>query len=193
MKPAHFAATALLALAACSKPAPEPSATPSEAPAPATEPSASAEPAPAPEPSPTLTAATFDGLEFGQPVPKTSGWKLDGEQASDECLTYASAKHANVYAMIEGGKLQRFTVMEGSDFKLPTGLGIGSTEAAVRKAYPGFIEEPHTYSAPPAKTLTSPDAKDGKPGLRFEIDEQRKVQMIHMGLRPALEYVEGCA
>jgi len=135
----------------------------------------------------------IDDLTLGQPVPRNSVWKAAGAQVSDACMTYSSPKHPEIYAMVEGGKVQRITVKGNEGFKTAEGIGIGSTEAAVRKAYLTFAEEPHKYADAPAKYLTSPDAKDGKPGLRFEIGGDGTVHMIHFGLRPALEYVEGCA
>ena len=44
-----------------------------------------------------------------------------------------------------------------------------------------------------AKSLTAPGASATNPALRFEIGEDGKVSLIHVGLMPQLEYVEGCA
>lgn len=190
---AILACTALLALAGCNKQAPEPTPTASEA-----EPTADASTPTLATPTAAATIAALapdgiDDLTFGQPVPKSSVWKPAGAQISDACMTYASPKHPEIYAMVEGGKVQRITVKKDAEFKLADGIGYGSTEAAVRKAYPAFVAEPHKYADAPAKYLTSPDAKDGASGIRFEIGGEGTVQLIHIGLRPALEYVEGCA
>ena len=57
----------------------------------------------------------------------------------------------------------------------------------------GFREEPHKYVDAPAKYLTAPNADSGGPALRFEIGQDGKVSLIHVGLMPVLAYVEGCA
>ena len=53
--------------------------------------------------------------------------------------------------------------------------------------------QPHEYSEAPAKYLTAPNAESGDPALRFEIGADRKVSLIHVGTKPVLFYVEGCA
>ena len=89
--------------------------------------------------------------------------------------------------------MRRVTVGQGSDVKLVEGIGVGATEAEVRAAFPGFREAPHEYLGPPAKYLTAPNAESGDPALRFEIGEDGKVSLVHVGTMPVLGYVEGCA
>ncbi len=68
----------------------------------------------------------------------------------------------------------------------------GSTEKEVRHWFAGFRAEPHKYQAAPAKYLTAPNAASD-PALRFEIGDDGKVTLIHVGTMPVLGYVEGCA
>ena len=191
------AATALLlCLAACSS---EPAQAPDVAPDSANErtPPAAAPPSTSPSPpAPAAKMLTLEGLgalRIGQAVPAGSGWAERGAQASDTCRIISSPDFPGVYAIVEGGKVRRITVGQRSGVKLIEGIGAGSTEAAVRAAFPGFRQAPHEYSDPPAKYLTAPHAAGGDPALRFEIGADAKVSLVHFGTMPVLGYVEGCA
>lgn len=194
------AATILLCLAACS---PEPAAdAPDAAPANDSAPPAATSPPAAPPPSepgdprPAANVLTLEGLgalRIGEAVPAGSGWAERGAQASDTCRIVGSPEFPGVYAIVEGGKVRRITVGERSDVKLVEGIGVGSSEAAVRAAFPGFREAPHEYAEAPAKYLTAPNADGGDGALRFEIGADRKVSLVHVGTMPVLGYVEGCA
>lgn len=200
MKRIPVAAAILTCLAACSsEPATEPdppsnavnqSAPSAAEPAPAAVPAAPAEARPAAE---LLTLEGLGGLRIGQKVPAGSGWAERGTQISDSCRTIGSPDFPGVYAIVEDGKVRRITVGSGSEVRLVEGIGVGSTEADVRAAFAGFREEPHKYSEAPAKYLTAPNAESGDPALRFEIGQDRKVSLMHVGAKPVLFYVEGCA
>ncbi|WGM39920.1 hypothetical protein [Caulobacter sp. NIBR1757] len=188
-----FAASALaitLALAACSPASNAPSD-----PVPTTPPAA---PAPA-QPAPPAASANVLGLEglgdlkLGQPVPAGSSWASRGAQASDSCTTISSPDYPGAYAIVEGGKVQRITLGQRSDVKLAEGIGVGDSEADVKKWFAGFREEPHKYEDAPAKYLTAPNAESGDAALRFEIGADGKVKLIHIGMAPVLGYVEGCS
>ncbi|MBC2670234.1 hypothetical protein ACFOON_03935 [Novosphingobium piscinae] len=137
------------------------------------------------------------GLRFGAPIPAGSSWQATAEpgdgQPADGCTIYRSAQVPDSYAIVIAGRLERVTFGPGSGQRLPGGVGPGSSATAVRAAYPQLEAEPHKYDAPPAGTLTSPDDGTMTPGLRFEIDGQRRVALIHLGRPPALWLVEGCA
>lgn len=194
-QPLALTASALalaLALAACSPAAEAPPATePAPAPAPA--------PAPVPAPAPPAANPKVIGLEglgdlrLGQPVPVGSSWAERGAQASEECRLVSSPDYPGVYAIVEKGKVQRITVGQRSDVKLVEGIGVGATEADVKKGFAGFVEEPHKYVDAPAKYLTAPNAPSGDPAVRFEIGADGKVSLIHVGMMPVLGYVEGCS
>lgn len=132
-------------------------------------------------------------LKVGQAVPPGSGWAERGAQISDECRLITSPDYPGVYAIAEGGKVRRITVGERSAVKLVEGIGVGSSEADVRRAFPGFRETPHAYIDSPGKYLTAPGAESGDPAVRFEIGEDGNVDLIHVGTMPVLGYVEGCA
>jgi len=184
-----------LALAACSRqPAAAPEADASVAPTAAASPSAA--PATSALASPAARTLGLEGLgdlRIGQPVPSGSSFAERGGQASDTCRTVSSPDFPGVYAIVEDGKVRRITLGQRSNVTLAEGIGVGASEADVRKWFAGFREEPHEYSDAPAKYLTAPNAPSGDSALRFEIGGDGKVSLIHVGTMPVLGYVEGCA
>lgn len=190
----HFLASAALlaALTACSsEPAPAPEAT-SEAPDTSSFESDGRVPLSAPTDPMTLSPMGLGTLAIGAAPPADSGWNEDDVQLSDSCRTLHSDKYPESYAMSDGNAVRRITVGMGSSVKTAKGIAPGASEADLRAAYPGLAEEPHKYVEAPAKYLTLLP-KDGAPGLRFEIDREGKVNLIHAGEMPWLGYVEGCA
>lgn len=129
-------------------------------------------------------------LLVGKPVPASSSFAERGAQISETCRTVSSPDYPGVYAIVEEGQVRRISVGQRSDVKLIEGVGIGATEAEVLRAFPGFQATPHTYVEAPAKYLTQPG---NDPRLRFEIGNDGRVSLIHVGLEPQLGYVEGCA
>jgi hypothetical protein len=132
-------------------------------------------------------------LRIGLPVPLDSKWTERGAQASDACRTVSSPDFPGVYAIVEQDKVRRITAGQRSVVRLSENIGVGSTEKEVLKWFSGFSAEPHKYVENPAKYLTAPNAASGDPALRFEIGADGKVSLIHVGMMPALGYVEGCA
>lgn len=186
-----FAAPLALAIAACSQepaPADPVDADVADAPAAATPPSPADNSSPASKP--VLALEGFGDLAIGEPVPAGSDFAMTGAQASDTCLVYTSPTYPGVYAIVEDGNVRRVTVGRDSDIELVEGIGVGATEKEVLAAFPGFVSSPHEYVAPPAKYLQQPG---NDPRLRFEIGEDGRVTDMHVGVRPQLEYVEGCA
>lgn len=194
-------ALALLALSACSSPAPEPSGSASTGAA-ATADGADAVVAPAAtEAAPATPAASgqvlglegLGDLRIGQAVPSGSSWAMRGVAEDPACRTVTSPKYPGVYAIVTQGKVRRITVGKRSDVKLAEGIGPGASEAEVNQWFAGFRAESHKYEDAPAKYLTAPNAASGDPALRFEIGHDGKVNLIHVGTMPVLAYVEGCA
>jgi hypothetical protein len=165
-------------------------ATPKQAPPPAPLPPAREEAPPAAD---VLTLEGLAALRIGNPVPAGSTWRERGAQIPGGCRTISSPDFPGVYAIVEEGVVRRITIGGQSEVKLTEGVGPGAREAEVRAAFPGFREEPHKYVESPAKYLTSPGAAGGDPALRFEIDSERRVSLMHVGTIPVLGYVEGCA
>jgi len=141
----------------------------------------------------TIGLEGLGDLRLGQAVPKGSSWSERGAQIGGECRTVSSPDYPGVYGMVIDGKLRRITVGQRSDVTLVEGIGVGSTERDVAQWFAGFRAEPHKYEPAPAKYLTAPNAASGDPAVRFEIGQDGKVKMIHVGMMPQLAYVEGCA
>jgi hypothetical protein len=145
-------------------------------------------------PADVLTLDGLGALQIGQPVPSGSSWAERGAQIpGSACKTLSSPDFPGAYAIVEGGEVRRISVGDRSGVKVIEGIGPGSTEAAVRQAFPGFRETPHKYVEAPGKYLTAPGAEEGGPALRFEIGQEGTVSIVHAGLWPQLGYVEGCA
>jgi hypothetical protein len=164
--------------------------TPEQAPPPARLPPAHEK---APPAGNVLTLEGLGILRIGDPVPAGSSWGERGAQIPGGCRTISSPDFLGVYAIVEEGVVRRITVGGQSKVKLTEGVGPGASEAEVRAAFPGVREEPHKYVESPAKYLTSPSAASGDPALRFEIDLEGGVGLMHVGTMPVLGYVEGCA
>lgn len=149
--------------------------------------------APTPSSTKVIGLEGLGDLRIGAPVPKNSSWAERGAQIDEACRTVTSPDYPGVYAIVTDGKVGRITVGQQSDVKLVEGVGVGTTEKDVKKWFAGFREEPHKYEDAPAKYLTAPNAASGDPAVRFEIGQDGKVKMIHVGTMPVLGYVEGCA
>lgn len=197
-----LAAASVLALAACSSPAEtDPGAAATESAAATTDDSAASDASGAPPVATGTAAPPVDGkqlaleglgdLVVGQPVPAGSSFAQRGAQIPEsDCKTVSSPNYPGVYAITEKGQVRRITVGQRSDVKLVEGIGVGATEQEVLAAFPGFRSSPHKYVNAPAKYLTQP-GNDAR--LRFEIGENGRVSLVHVGLMPQLGYVEGCA
>ncbi|MFC0205935.1 hypothetical protein [Novosphingobium soli] len=149
----------------------------------------------APSSPATATVLGLEGLgplRVGQPLPGGGRWAARGAQASDTCTEVSSPDYPGVYAIVVDGKVRRITLGARSSVKLAEGIGVGDSEAEVKAWFAGFREEGHKYHDPPAKYLTAPNARPGESALRFEIDADRRVGLIHVGEMPVLAYVEGC-
>lgn len=157
-------------------------------------PSISAPPAPpaAPANGRTLTLEGLGDLVIGRPVPAGSRFAMRGAQTGSDCRTVSSPDFPGVYAIVEGpgSPVRRISVGQRSDVKLIEGIGVGASEQEVLAGFPGFATSPHKYVEAPGKYLTQPGTD---PRLRFEIGTDGKVTLIHVGLVPQLEYVEGCS
>ncbi|WP_126173734.1 hypothetical protein [Altericroceibacterium xinjiangense] len=181
-----------LALAACDSgqpPAPGPEPVPAPSAVETTRTSA-----PSASNSNQLTPAGLGAIALGKPPPTTGevGLREDDVQLSESCRTLSTGRYPDIYVMSDGERVTRITVMRDSPIQTERGIGLGATEADVRRAYPDAVEAAHEYIVTPGKNLTwSPQGSEA--GLRFEIDGEGKVTLIHAGLPPWLGNPEGCA
>jgi hypothetical protein len=185
-----LAVAALIGAAACSPPANAP------------------EQSPAAETAPALNSEGYGPVRVGMTVDEASaalgvvlkpGDEADDPQACDIAAPEDAVVLPGLHFLTEGGRIGRASIYAPSadghepvsEIKTDKGVGLGSTDAEVRAAYPNAVEQPAKYNAPPAHDLivwTRPNER----GVRFEVDEQGKVWAIHAG-GPTILYVEGCS
>ena len=182
---------ALALLSACSG-SPDPTEEESAAPQPPSQTRSGASTAPEEAGKPaTLTLEGLGDLRIGSPVPSGSSFASSGTpMPGSDCRILSSPQVPGAYVLVEGGTVRRITLHGDAEARLVEGIGVGSSEAEVRSAFPGFVETPAKYVEAPAKELTQPGED---PRLRFEIDSDGRVDSVHVGVMPQLGYVEGCS
>ena len=198
-----LASISLLALAACH--APEPAAPAAEAPG---APAAAESPVVAPA-ADTLTSQGWGPLRVGMTIAEVTA--AAGADANPDAVGGADPATCDEFhparapeglrVLMEDGRLARITVARNAAVKTDRGFGVGSLATDIKAAYGGgVVAQPHKYVGPPAEDLfawatggstayvTDPAAR----GVRYEIDGDGKVSMIHVG-GPAIQLVEGCS
>src|SRR5690606_34828250 len=93
--------------------------------------------------------------------------------------------------MFEDGKFVRYDVGTGREIA-PGGGKVGMDVDEIRSLYAGRVEEtPHKY-VEGGSYLGVADINGGKGRLVFATDADGKVASWRVGLRPQVDYVEGC-
>ena len=156
-----------------------------------------ASPAAAAPPKWQLTDTGLGPVRIGMTqaqVAKALNSELTGEAIEDEkvCVEKSARSLPAVLFMFLDQRLSRVSIAKGSGITTRGGIGIGSTAAAVRKAFGrGLQAETNEYEDKPAEYLTYWTVP-GKRGYRFETSTNRKVYVIHAGTS-SINYIEGCA
>lgn len=118
--------------------------------------------------------------------------KVDYTESDTEACGRADSPSLNargVLLMVEDRRVTRIDV-DGKQIETAAGVGISSTEAAVKRAYGKRLTiEPHAYDDNGHYLIvTDPD---GKHGIVFETDGKR-VTTFRAGEFPSVRYIEGC-
>jgi len=202
-----LAVSVALALVACAKSDERRTDTTSITTSSSTETSQQTEPAsttPTPQ-TPTPTPATgwvvtergIGNLRAGMTVPEARAvypsFKVPSSRDSTAC-TYATMDGlpAGVGVMVEGGKIVRAEVRRGN-VATSTGARIGDSEEKIKSLYPSQVTvSPHKYTDGHYLTVVPASKADSAFRIIFETDG-RKVLRYHAGVRPQVEYVEGCS
>lgn len=95
--------------------------------------------------------------------------------------------------MVENGRVERVDV-DSIGARTDRGAGVGMSEADIRRLYPeSLVVQPHKYDETGHYLIPVPrEPADSSLRVVFETDGQR-VLRYRAGLRPAVEYVEGCS
>ena len=98
----------------------------------------------------------------------------------------------NVGVMVEGGKVVRVEVRRNSNIATSTGARIGDSEEKIKSLYPSQVTvSPHKYTEGHYLNVVPTSKADSSYRIIFETDG-KKVLRYHAGVRPQVEYVEGC-
>jgi hypothetical protein len=198
-----------IALLACS-PADQPEPPPAEAvkgttpPPSAVDPSVPQTPAAAAE---ALNSAGLGAVRIGmteQEAIAAYGKPMTPPTASMEGSTCRVARPqdpaAGLLFLFQERRLDRITIQQTVGGPMPTlktdrGIGLGATEADVKRAYGQSLAfYPGKYATPgsQAKDATHWDDAAQTRGVRFETGDDGRVRSIHAGNK-AIELVEGCS
>ena len=109
-----------------------------------------------------------------------------------EQCDYVKLRNAptGLLVMVEKDAISRIDVTSGTVATVE-GARIGDTEEKIKSLYQGMVAvQPHKYTDGHYLVVTPKDAGENR--IVFETDG-KKVLRFRSGLRPAVEYVEGCS
>jgi len=147
--------------------------------------------------APALTAEGWGKLRIGMReseavrrfhmrVPKSLG------ADSFDCRQDEIPSQEGLFVMVQHGVITRITIEAPNRLVTDRGLGIGSSEDDVKRAYgPALKVRTAPYLEEPAHELDFWTAR-GARGLRYDTTAAGAVEAIHAGSR-SITYIEGCS
>ena len=133
------------------------------------------------------------GMSLGE-ARQATGNVLGGGQGAVGCAyVEPPGVPPGMLFMVENARVVRVDV-DSTGVRTDRGAGVGMSEADVRALYPGGLAvQPHKYDSTGRYLIYAPsEPADSSYRLVFETDG-RIVRRFRAGLRPAVEYVEGCS
>lgn len=184
----------LFLLAACSpSPSQSPSTSPSARPTQSESTSPSISPSSSPSPnSLILSWDSYGSIHFGSTLTEAEqllGLRLHSNTPLDPSCGYAAFQSLpGVRFMVENGVITRAEV----EPSVPTSVGVqvGAALVDIKTAHPAALIKPHKYD-PEGHYVVFPNS-DGKKAIVME-ESRGSVIRIRAGLKPSVEYVEGCS
>ncbi|MDQ8021428.1 MAG: hypothetical protein REI94_06285 [Moraxellaceae bacterium] len=143
---------------------------------------------PAPS-TPMLTAEGFDKARFGASATEVAtalGEALPANAASAACTQVRFKAYPGLLFMVEKGLITRVDADAG--VKNTTGIDHGMLQADVIAKHPNIEVWPHKYDEK-AHVLVLAEEK----GVFVFEEKQGHISAVRAGVRPAVEYVEGCS
>jgi hypothetical protein len=149
-----------------------------------------------------LSPEGLGGLKVGTPVDRVETLLSDklgySQYQNGGCsvLTTKKLEPLGISLMIESKILTRINIDYFSKSTLPqtiktdSGVGLGSTEEEVRKAYPGARVKPNP-SDPTWHTVIA-ETPDHAKGIAFETDG-KTVKSMRVGTYSAIAFADGCS
>lgn len=143
-----------------------------------------------------ISVKGFKGVTIGMTVAEASeayGSPLTGTPAPEDqgsCYYVGPGESAGPFSfMVYDGHIARIDI-DGPGILTLAGIGVGSLESEVQKAYPGKVKvSPHPYSGPEYHYLTVNPQKGF--AIIFETDG-KKVTSYRTGKLPQVRWIEGC-
>jgi hypothetical protein len=127
---------------------------------------------------------------------RITGDSLAGAPEGEGCdYVFPHAAPAGMSFMVENGRVVRVDV-DTTDVTTARGAAVGMREAEIRRRYSddSLEVQPHQYDETGHYLIVVPRAPaDSLYRIILETDSAGRVRRYRAGLRPAVEYVEGCA
>ena len=116
----------------------------------------------------------------------SAGHDLDEDELNCHFVFPSGADSPYGFMVVEG-RITRVDIWQ-DDINTSTGLGVGSSESEVLRAYPNQVEvSPHPYSDGHYLTVSIADGY----AIIFETDGS-EVERYRAGSYPSIEWIEGC-
>lgn len=154
--------------------------------------------------APVLSVEGLGPVRIGMTVEQAEqalGAALRPRERSDSPACWMTSRldgrAPDIAYMVAHGQIRRIDVLTGrfpaSAVRSEQGIGIGDTEQAARRAYgSSMIVMPHKYTGADGGHYLILTMPGGRSGMIFETFDGRVTQ-VRAGLRPELDYVEGCS